>query len=227
MNAEDDAPPAATCASPPCFMHELDPLYGGADEPVRPTPEWTDVKRWRKAERQRLIETRLAIDADLRALHAAAIAEFVNEQVGEAMGKVISLYWPFRGEPDLRVLIEHFTASGARCALPVVVERGQPLIFREWKPGDRLERGIWNIPVPADGADVLPDVVIAPVVGFDPAHYRLGYGGGFYDRTFAVLPQRPRAIGVGYEMARLPTIYPQPHDVSMDVIVTEKGFAAS
>jgi 5,10-methenyltetrahydrofolate synthetase len=68
---------------------------------------------------------------------------------------------------------------------------------------------------------VQPDVVIAPVVGFDDAHYRLGYGGGFFDRTLAIMPRKPLAIGVGYAEARIPTIHPQTHDIPMDVIVTD------
>jgi 5,10-methenyltetrahydrofolate synthetase len=112
---------------------------------------------------------------------------------------------------------------GGRCALPMVVKRNQPLAFRLWEPGTRLERGVWNIPFPADGAEVAPDVVIAPVVGFDSACYRLGYGGGFFDRTLAALPAKPRTIGVGYTCAAIATIYPQAHDIPMDAIVTEKN----
>jgi 5,10-methenyltetrahydrofolate synthetase len=105
----------------------------------------------------------------------------------------------------------------------VVVSRNQPLVFRPWRPGTRLERGVWNIPVPADGPEVVPDVVIAPIVGFDVDRYRLGYGGGYYDRTLATIPTKPSVIGVGYVQAALETIHPQPHDVPMDVIVTERG----
>jgi 5-formyltetrahydrofolate cyclo-ligase len=112
--------------------------------------------------------------------------------------------------------------GGGRCALPVVVEKKAPLVFRLWKPGERLAAGIWNIPIPADGADVLPDVVVAPVVGFDSAGYRLGYGGGYFDRTLASLPHHPLAIGVGYNAAAVSTIYPLPHDVPMGAIITER-----
>jgi 5,10-methenyltetrahydrofolate synthetase len=105
----------------------------------------------------------------------------------------------------------------------VVVEKGQPLVFRVWAPGDPLERGVWNIPVPAAGPAITPDVVIAPVVGFDPDCYRLGYGGGYFDRTLAALPSRPMVIGVGHSTARLATIHPQPHDIPMQAIVTELG----
>ena len=78
---------------------------------------------------------------------------------------------------------------GGTVALPVVVEKARPLIFRAYRPGDRLEKGVWNIPVPADGAAVTPDIVIAPLVGFDGGKFRLGYGGGFFDRTLAGSPQ--------------------------------------
>jgi 5,10-methenyltetrahydrofolate synthetase len=104
-----------------------------------------------------------------------------------------------------------------------VVEKGRPLVFRVWRQGDKLERGVWNIPVPAEGEPVFPDIVIAPLVGFDPSNYRLGYGGGFFDRTLAAMPKKPLVIGVGYMSSALPTIYPQPHDIPMDAIVTEKG----
>jgi 5-formyltetrahydrofolate cyclo-ligase len=132
----------------------------------------------------------------------------------------VSVYWPFRGEPDLRPWITAIWSKGVRIALPVVVAKGQPLVFREWRPDARLERGVWNIPFPAEGAAVVPTVVIAPLVGFDPAGYRLGYGGGFFDRTLAALDPKPLAIGVGHPVGALATIYPQPHDIPMNWIVT-------
>ena len=107
---------------------------------------------------------------------------------------------------------------GSRCRSPLAL--GQPLVFREWHPHARLARGLWKIPYPADGAPVTPDIVIAPLVGFDGGCYRLGYGGGFFDRTLAALSPKALAIGVGYPSAALRTIYPQPHDVPMDWIVT-------
>lgn len=139
----------------------------------------------------------------------------------------VSAYRPFRGEPDLRALLERVVAHGGRTALPVVIARAQPLIFRAWSKGEPLERGVWNIPVPAaEAAIVAPDIVIAPVVGFDAACYRLGYGGGFFDRTLAAAVKRPRVFGVGYKQAAIPTIYPQPHDIPMDVVVMEDGVIA-
>jgi 5,10-methenyltetrahydrofolate synthetase len=202
-------------ASPPCFMHELDPAY------QMPLSDWTDVRRWRKAERERLIAARLAVSADARAAMSARIGEGIDALVGDIAGRMVSLYWPFRGEPDLRAWMASVNERGGRTALPVVIEKGQPLVFRAYKPGDRLEKGVWNIPIPAEGDPVLPDIVISPIVGIDPENYRLGYGGGFFDRTLAAMPFRPLVIGVGYELQRIPTIYPQPHDIPMTTVITE------
>ena len=92
-----------------------------------------------------------------------------------------------------------------------------------WQPQMKLVRGIWNIPIPSERNPVQPTVLLVPLLGFDPAGYRLGYGGGYYDRTLATFAQKPLSIGIGYELGRLKTIYPQPHDVSMDGVVTESG----
>ena len=181
---------------------------------------WPDIARWRKAERERLIAARLAIPADARAAMSTTIAAQLYAIVGHLSGSTISLYWPFRGEPDLRPWMASVIERGGTTALPVVIEKAQPLVFRAYRPGDRLEKGVWNIPIPAEGDPVIPDIVIAPLVGVDSQNYRLGYGGGFFDRTLASLPKKPLVIGVGYEMQRIPTIHPQPHDIPMDRIVT-------
>jgi 5,10-methenyltetrahydrofolate synthetase len=205
-------------ASPPCFMHELQPGYRA--EPNR-SDAWPDVSRWRKAERGRLIEQRLALDPEERQLRSARIASSLDPAIGKINGHILGMYWPFRGEPDLRNWGIKVIERGGRIALPVVVQKGCPLEYRIWAPGDAMERGIWNILVPSRGPAVQPDIVIAPVVGFDEARYRLGYGGGFFDRTLAAMPRKPLTIGVGYAQSRIPTIYPQPHDIPMDVVVTD------
>ncbi|TGV26081.1 5-formyltetrahydrofolate cyclo-ligase [Mesorhizobium sp. M4B.F.Ca.ET.143.01.1.1] len=215
MADDRDEQGPAQYASPPCFMHELDPQF------LAPLTDWTDVRRWRKAERERLIAARLAVSADARAAMSTRIAEGLDALVGDIGGRMVSLYWPFRGEPDLRPWMASINERGGRTALPVVIEKGQPLVFRAYRPGDRLEKGVWNIPIPAEGDPVLPDIVISPIVGIDPGKYRLGYGGGFFDRTLAAMPFRPLVIGVGYELQRIPTIYPQPHDIPMSEVVTE------
>ena len=219
MSGSDDE--ECSCfASPPCFMHEIDPAYAGM---TADRQQEIDVGRWRKAERTRLIAKRLAISTAVKCAHGAAIAGRLKEAIGDPAGLTVSAYWPFRGEPDLRDLMQWVVSRGGRTALPVVVEKTKPLIFRAWSPGEPLERGIWNIPIPAAGPAVVPDIVISPVVGFDPNCYRLGYGGGFSDRTLASWDPKPRILGVGYALQAVPTIHPQPHDIPMDCIATEKG----
>ena len=192
MQADDDNEPGAQYSSPPCFMHELQPGFAMA-EPGDPVAS-ADVSRWRKAERERLIAARLALSADTRAGHAARIAERLDAEIGRIDGRTVGIYWPFRGEPDLRGWASTVTERGGALALPVVVAKGAPLVFRSWKQGDRLEKGVWNIPVPADGEEVFPDVVVSPVVGFDGQSYRLGYGGGFFAPVYsAALRREPRS----------------------------------
>jgi len=189
-----------------------------------------DLKNWRKAERARLIAAREALDAErLAELRDAIDAHLERAFPGLARGTV-AFCWPFRGEYDARYLARRLRTRGANTALPVVVAARQPLIFRLWKPGDVLARGVYDIPYPASGDAVVPDAALVPMNGFDAAGYRLGYGGGFFDRTLAALrgggsgnSDRPVAIGVTYELARMDTIHPQPYDIPMDYVVTERG----
>ncbi|MDW6023353.1 5-formyltetrahydrofolate cyclo-ligase [Mesorhizobium sp. BAC0120] len=182
---------------------------------------WNDISRWRKAERKRLIDERLALTPEERQIRSGRIASLLDSTIGNFAGRIVGSYWPFRGEPDLRNWGIMIIERGGRIALPVVVQKGWPLEYRTWSPGDPLERGFWNMLVPARGSAVQPDIVIAPVVGFDDANYRLGYGGGFFDRTLATMTRKPLSIGVGYAQSWIPTVYPQHHDVPMDVIVTD------
>ena len=206
-------------ASPPCFMHELDPAFSGV------TDEQTaiDLARWRRAERARLIAERQAYPVANRAEAEARIGAELSRRIGPVAGRVIGLYWPFKGEPDLRAWAEAQRQAGASLALPVVVAKGAPLIFRRWNASTTLERGVWNIPIPsAEAPECLPDVVISPIVGLDNENYRLGYGGGFYDRTLARMRAGGavvRVIGVGFEFQRIRTIFPQAYDVAMDEAV--------
>ncbi|ODR97452.1 hypothetical protein AUC71_04130 [Methyloceanibacter marginalis] len=199
-------------SSPPCFLDELESQ--AEDQP-------DDLPRWRRTQRDRLIADRLGLGVAIRSLYARQMAERLNRFLPDLTNCTVSGYWPCKGEPDLRPWLSSLGIRGARGALPVIVEKNTALRFRLWRASDPLEKGIWNIPHPASGAEVDPDIVIVPLVGFDCAGYRLGYGGGYFDRTLAVAPNRPRIIGVGYAQSRLETIHPQPHDVPMDVIVTE------
>lgn len=207
-------------ASSPCMWHESDELMKHVTAPVRDRP--SDIAAWRRWQRRRQIDARCAISAERRSEISAQIAERLVQSLGTVTGRCVSFYWPIRGEPDLRPLIPRIIELGGMCALPVVVMQGQPLVFHSWQPGERLKRGVWNIPVPASGREIEPDIVVAPVVAYDQANFRLGYGGGYFDRTLASLSGRPRVFGVGFACAEIATIHPQPHDVAMDVIVTDK-----
>jgi 5-formyltetrahydrofolate cyclo-ligase len=216
--SDEDETELPEYASPPCFMHEL-----SREAPLAPkrSDAWDDVSRWRKAERRRLIDERLALVSADRIARSERLAEKLDQAIGRVSGRIVSSYWPFRGEPDLRNWAIKVIERGGRIALPVVLRKSEPLEFRVWQPGDPLERGVWNILVPSRGPAVLPDVVIAPVVGFDTANYRLGHGGGYFDRTLAAMPRMPLRIGIGFATAKIATIYPQPHDIPMDTIVTD------
>lgn len=180
-----------------------------------------DVAAWRKERRAELTARRQAIPVEQRRQWNAALEANLRNVLAQHAPAIVSFYWPFRGEFDPRPLIRELLTQGWRGALPVVAEKKAPMTFRLWTPGAPMVDGIWDIPVPRDGAVVIPDVVLGPVVGFDDAHFRLGNGGGYFDRTLAILSPRPLTIGVGYEFSRLDTIYPQPHDQRFDIIVTE------
>ena len=220
----DDHP--RSYASPPCYAREVDPSYF---DPRGSDPQQAlDVGRWRKAERQRLRAARLAVSVADRSSMATAVAghldAWLEARFGPVAGRVISGYWPIKAELDLRFWLADLHARGARVALPVVEVQAAPLAFRAWQPGMAMAHGHWNIPVPPPDADLLiPEVALSPVVGWDDAGYRLGYGGGYFDRTLAALAPRPLVIGIGPQAARIATIYPQPHDIAMTAIVTEAG----
>jgi len=188
--------------------------------------DWTEIRAWRRAERERLLERRLALPAAAREAAGARVVEHLLAVADELATHCVGWYWPFKGEIELHGLLASLLARGATAALPVVVEKNRSMLFRRWRPGERLAHGIWNIPVPAKGAVVAPTLLLVPLVGFDAAGYRLGYGGGYYDRTLAQRTPRPLTIGIGYAMSRLATIHPQPHDIPMDRILTEEGWLA-
>lgn len=182
------------------------------------TPD--EVKQWRRGERERLLALRQAMPPAERRDRGTQIEAALRGIIAERPG-VLGVYWPFRAEFDPRALIAWATEAGRGVALPAVVDKKGPLEYRAWRPGEPLVDGVWNIPVPEKREIVVPAMVLAPLVGFDPGCYRLGYGGGYFDRTLAALEPRPLAIGVGYEAQLLDTIHPQPFDVPMDRIVTE------
>lgn len=182
-----------------------------------------ELIEWRKTERRRLIAAREALDAaTLERFRHRIDAALARSFPGLAAAK-LAFCWPIRGEYDARHLARTLRGRGALTALPVVVAPKQPLVFREWHPGVALAMGPLDIPYPKDSADVVPDAVLLPMNGWDRAGYRLGYGGGFFDRTLAALAKKPAVIGVSYELARMDSIHPQRWDIPVDWVVTERG----
>lgn len=178
---------------------------------------------WRKSERSRLLAERDALStAVLEDRRRRIDAHLERAFPGLATG-VVAFCWPIRGEYDARHLARRLREAGATTALPVVVAPRMPLAFREWHPGVELARGALDIPYPRASAEVVPRSVLLPMNGWDGQGYRLGYGGGFFDRTLAALAPRPAVIGVAYEQARLETIRPQAWDIPVDYVVTERG----
>jgi 5-formyltetrahydrofolate cyclo-ligase len=198
-------------------MHEL------ADELLRPPQDdWGAVREFRKAKRAELLARRTALSFHDRQHFAESLTAHLLATLELRPSGVLGIYWPIRGELDLRDYARRHIETGGTAALPVVVTKGSPIEFWQWQPGASLRRGFWNIPVPVERRVAVPDVLLIPLVGYDAAGYRLGYGGGYYDRTLAVLTPRPLCIGVGYDDSALATIHPQPHDIPMDWIVTER-----
>jgi 5-formyltetrahydrofolate cyclo-ligase len=184
--------------------------------------EGAELRAWRRRERERLIAWRQGLPAAERRDWGNRIEAELRVLLAERPG-ILGVYWPFRAEFDARPLIDWAVAAGRTVALPVVVDKKGPLEYRTWRPGEPLADGVWNIPVPEKREIVAPAIVLAPLVGFDEGCYRLGYGGGYFDRTLGAMSPRALAIGVGFEAQRLSTIYPQSFDVPMALIVTEAG----
>jgi 5-formyltetrahydrofolate cyclo-ligase len=197
-------------------MHEIDEQRGA------PMQSWEDIKAWRKARREALLRQRQAYEITERQQRSAPIIEQLMAELAPTSTPIIGIYWPFKGEIDLRDLAQQHIAAGGVVALPVVVEKAAPVEFWRWRPEAPMTRGLFNIPVPAERELVHPHALIVPLVGFDRAGYRLGYGGGYYDRTLAVATPRPRTIGIAFAEAELETIHPQPHDIPMNRIITDR-----
>ena len=196
-------------------------------EPTHPPLSWNEIRAWRKLQRARLVEQRTCTPEDDRKAWNDRITAHLLDAFELLSDAVVGFCWPYKGEFDARFAVRQWRAQGAIAALPEVIDKAAPLRFSKWWPGAPMRAGVYEIPVP-DGTEVLlPDLAIVPMNGFDRRGYRLGYGGGFFDRTLAACERRMIAIGVAYEMLQLESIYPQPHDIPMDFVVTEAGVYAA
>ena len=191
------------------------------------SPDWDAVKVWRKAQRAELVARRESVAAAQRSAWNSALTEHLLAGFGVPGETVVGLCWPYKGEFDARFAMRRWREHGAIAALPEVVVPKAPLQFRKWWPGAPMRPGVYDIPVPSGTEVLTPDIAVVPMNAFDGRGFRLGYGGGFFDRTLAAAGGRMVAIGVSYEMLRLDTIHPQPHDIPMDFVVTEAGVYAA
>lgn len=142
-----------------------------------------------------------------------------------ASGIAVSGYWPIGSEIDPRPILESFVGQGHKVGLPVVIGQGQPLLFRQWRPGDRLEPAGFGLQEPPETCpEVIPSLLLVPLLAFDRAGFRLGYGGGFYDRTLAALRAKDplcRAVGLAYAGQEVEAVPREATDQPLDWIVTE------
>jgi 5-formyltetrahydrofolate cyclo-ligase len=182
-----------------------------------------NVQSWRKSQRKRLIDARATLAHDSVESFRKSIDASIERSFPGLARCRLAFCWPIKNEYDSRHLAKTLRERGALTALPVVVAPKQPLAFREWHPGIELAKGPLDIPYPVNSPEVVPEAVLLPMNGWDAKGYRLGYGGGFFDRTLASLAKKPVVIGVTYELARLETIHPQSWDIPMDYVVTERG----
>ena len=183
----------------------------------------SSLKAWRKAERERLIAARLAVPAaELESWRLRIDATLERSFPGLSRAR-LAFCWPIKGEYDARHIAKTLRSRGALTALPVVISRQAPLVFREWHPGIELAKGPLDIPFPVNSPEITPEAVLLPMNGWDMQGYRLGYGGGFFDRTLAAAKKKPVTIGISFEFARIETIHPQSWDIPMDYVVTERG----
>lgn len=182
-----------------------------------------DSAAFRSLLRREKITARMALP-DAEHGHASAVIEQRLETLlARRPPQVIAFCWPLRREFDCRPLVERLLARGWRAAQPVVLAPAAPMVFRPWAPDTPMTEDRHGIPIPAGDTTVTPGVVLLPLVAFDAQGYRIGYGGGYFDRTLAALSPQPFSVGVGFELARVESVRPEPHDVRLDAIVTEDG----
>ena len=174
--------------------------------------------------RQRARDKRATLSQDGRADAAKAAAGYFFKAIALPPGAIVAAYWPIRDELDCKPVLTRLMDSGQPVCLPVVLGDEQPLELRLWEQGAPLYEAGFGTLAPSELApQVEPDVIIMPLLGFDARGTRLGYGGGYYDRTLAKLKKRPRLVGIAFAAQELDAIPRESHDVPLDVIVTEHG----
>ena len=180
----------------------------------RDTPDLVERKR---ALRQRMLAAREACDP----ASGAALVEHVSREVPPPAGAVVSGFWPIGQEIDIRPLLMALHARGHPIVLPETPKRGNPLIFRLWRPESVMMQERFGTSRP-DGEVRRPDFLLVPLLAFDRRGHRLGYGAGYYDRSLSVLPGRFR-LGVAYAAQELDEVPAGCNDERLDAVATERG----
>jgi 5,10-methenyltetrahydrofolate synthetase len=185
-----------------------------------PSRDKATLRRQLQAERQTLI------DRHQRAMH---LQEVLRVWLMGRADKAVGAYWPIKGEFDaLPALYRWAEADEERCiGLPVIDKLTKRLSFHMWFPGCEMEEDAYGIPKPKDTPAFHPTLLLVPCVGYGPQGVRLGYGGGFYDRTLATLAPRPTTVGLAYSHGFVPWLTPEAHDVPLDAVLCDEGLAWS
>ncbi|MFC0402652.1 5-formyltetrahydrofolate cyclo-ligase [Paraburkholderia rhizosphaerae] len=184
------------------------------------------AKSSKKALRSALFDVRLHASRDPSI--SDALGRRLLDMLKRHAPRRVGFYWPLEGEFDARGAIATWLAldDTREACLPVVMQRHAALAFHAWTPDMLMKVGEHRIPVPATARDLVPELVFVPCVGFDEDGYRLGYGGGYYDRTLAgwrVAGVAPIAIGVAFEACKSAALPREPHDLPLDAIITDAG----
>jgi 5,10-methenyltetrahydrofolate synthetase len=173
--------------------------------------------------RRKKLAARMALDEKTRADLSTRIEAHLAALLTPLPPQTLAFCAPVRGEFDVRPLASLLIGRRWQAAMPVVVALAAPMRFHSWTPTSEMDTDRYGIPIPRNGTELVPDIVLLPLLAFDAQGFRLGYGGGYFDRTLAAMVPRPLAIGVGFELGRVPDIRPQPHDIPLAAVVTEAG----
>jgi 5-formyltetrahydrofolate cyclo-ligase len=186
--------------------------------PLEPSHDKKTLRRQLQAERQSLI------DRHQRSMY---LQDVLRVWLVGRQDSAIGAYWPIKGEFDAMPALFRWSEADPkrRIGLPVIDKISKQLRFHVWYPGCEMEDDAYGIPKPKDTPVFEPTLLLVPCVGYGPHGVRLGYGGGFYDRTLATLQPRPHTVGLAYSQGFLPWLLPEAHDVPLDTVLCDEGLA--